>query len=251
MPMIQQMQSFDTNSFFSGGAGMFVQYHDVIKPAYLYAIIKMIAGGDNHGLPISTISKMSQLSIVEWYCNRRYRNPLKQLDYNHQIPIEELDELLRRLMAEDPSIYRIAPTLSTGKLFNVYRNQFMSFPVYVYEENIDKGMKDDVDSVLSGISHKLLSGNLRDALSKCDQNFTYIFSDIELAKNAVEILTGTCSNVLLASDYRYNKQSDLVSYKYDLHILATSHPFVRIGTTVMFDTDSISHLFDYLLQEGD
>lgn len=251
MAIMPTNRPFNTNAFFSGGAGLFVQYHDVIKPTFLYVIIKMMISKENFGLPTFILEHMSQLSMIEWYLNRRYRNPLKQLDFNHHIELSELDTLLKDILSKDPTIYRLSPMLSTGKLFSVYRSQFMTFPIYVYEKDPDDGMKQDVDNILSGIQHKFLYGDLRSAISKCDQNFTYIFSNIESVKEATEILVGTCSNVLLTSDYRYNKSLDLVSYRYNLHELATSHPFVRIGTTVALDPDSMTNLFNYLSQGGD
>ena len=33
--MNQEIKSFDTNSLYVGGNGMFIQYHDVVKPVYL------------------------------------------------------------------------------------------------------------------------------------------------------------------------------------------------------------------------
>lgn len=251
MTPILTNQPFDTNAFFSGGAGLFLQYHDVIKPTYLYAVIQMMITKQTYGLPVYTIEKMSQLATVEWYLNRRYRNPLQQLDFNHHGEKEKLDALLDHILETDPTIYKMAPSLAAVKLFQVYRSQYMTFPIYVYEEHVDRGMKEDVDRLLSGIQHKLFTGDLRKAISRCDQNFTYIFSDIESMKSAVEILTGTCSNVLLTSEYRYNKLSDLRSYRYNLQELATSHPFVRVGTTIAFDPDSVTHLFDALTQGGE
>ena len=77
MTPILTNQPFDTNSFFSGGAGLFLQYHDVIKPTYLYAVIQMMITKQTYGLPVYTIEKMSQLATVEWYLNRRYRKKKK------------------------------------------------------------------------------------------------------------------------------------------------------------------------------
>ena len=241
----------DTNAFFVGGAGMFIQYHDVIKPAYLYAVMQMIITERDYGLPVGIIKKFSQLSILEWYLNRRYINPLRQFDYRHQIDPNELDQLLKSILASDPSIYKLAPMLSTCKLFDVYRSQHMQFPVYIYSEEIDDGMKQDCDTIFSGIQHKLLSGDLKSAIAKCDQNFTYIFSDIELVKHAADILIGTCSHILLARDYRYNYSSFRMSLRYDLQELAREHPFIRTGTIVAIDPQVMPNMFKSLSQGGD
>ena len=75
--MITDGRIFDTNIFFSGGAGMFIQYHDIIKPVYLYTIVKMIITKESFGLPIDIIKDFSIISIIEWYINRRFKNPIK------------------------------------------------------------------------------------------------------------------------------------------------------------------------------
>lgn len=228
-------KKFDTNIFFSGGAGMFIQYHDIIKPVYLSAIMKLIITKENFGLPVNIISDMSILSIIEWYMNRRYLNPLKQLDYKNKIDISELDSLMNKILSNDDSIYRLAPELSVLEMFSVYRSQQMSFPVYVYSEKYEPYIQKDIQDVFKGIKVNYFFGDLKQAIEKCDQNFTYIFSDIELLKDATEILNGTYSHLLLARDYRYNYLDNGKTFKYDLKELALNHPFLRIGTILAID----------------
>ena len=62
-----ESKNFDTNVLFSGGAGMFLQYHDIVKPVYLYAIIKMIAVKESFGLPIDIIKDMSLFKMNSGY----------------------------------------------------------------------------------------------------------------------------------------------------------------------------------------
>lgn len=249
--MMDTIKPFDTNAFFAGGAGMFVQYHDVIKPVYLYAVIRMILTGEDHGLPTWLIKDFSQLSILEWYLNRRYINPLRQLDYNHQLDPGMLDQLLQTILANDPTIYKLSPELATCRLFQVYRQQHMSFPIYIYTPVMDEGIQKDCDHIFGGIQYRVLEGDLRSAIEKCDQNFTYIFSDIELVKNAAEILVGTCSHILLTRDYRYNHGTTHGKFRYDLMELSHKYPFVRIGTTIAVDPQAMSIMFRSLTQGGD
>lgn len=220
---------FDTDKFYSGGAGIFVQYHDVVKPTYLCAIIKMIFSDCTFGLPLNIIQSMSILSLIEWYTKRRFINPLQCLDFNHQIEPAVLDDLLDHLLKSDYSIYKLAPVLNFGKMLYVYRTQKMVCPIYVYTEKEDPFVKEDCKFIFSGVDYTYLYGDLKDAISKCKQNFTYIFSDIELVKSAAEILTGTCSHILMASDYRYNFKGNFENPKYDLSRIMKDHPFTRIG----------------------
>lgn len=242
-------KNLDTNVFFSGGAGMFIQYHDIIKPVHLYAIVKMIIMEESFGLPLEIIKDMSIFSIIEWYTKRRYINPLRSLDYGHIIDEKELNNLMMHVLDSDDSIYRYAPLLNTAKIFGVYRKQHMQFPVYVYSRDFEKNIKPDIDSVFSGIPHSYLYGDLKESIKKCDQNFTYIFSDIELAKNAIEILDGTYSHVLLANDYRYNYVDNCKTFRYDLLDLEKSHPYIRTGTIQEVDPYDVAKSFT-ILQTG-
>lgn len=242
--MINDGRGFMTNSFFSGGAGMFFQYHDIIKPTYFYLIIQMMITKATYGLPIDIIGDMSVLSLVEWYMHRRYQNPLRCLDYANQINPEELDELAKKILINDGSIYKYAPTLNTVRLLNVYRKQQMTFPVFVYNEDDDPNMRTDIKTLFSGVQHKFLHGDLKAAISKCDNNFTYIFSDIELVKQSAEILRGTCSHVLLARDYRYNYIDYFRNFKYNLQTdIMDKYPFVRTSTTLAVTKDNLVRSF--------
>ena len=240
---------FDTNSFFVGGAGMFLQYHDIIKPVYLYAIISLIFTDNAYGLPISIIKNMDVNSIFEWYKHRRYVNPLKQLDWAHKSDSDTLDNILSNIL-QDSTIYRLAPVLNIRPMLSVYKSQQFSFPFFIYSEKEDPNIKTDCDKIFAGLSHRYVYGDLKKCLDKCDQNFTYIFSDIELMKNASEILSGTFSHILLASDYRYNYTDNMKTFKYDLRKLMASHPYIRIGTTRSFDLTVMLNNYVNLFGQG-
>lgn len=233
--MLVDGKQFDTNAFFSGGAGIFMQYYDIIKPIYLFAIYKMIMLGFDFGLPIDIISSMNKTSVVEWYTNRRFKNPLRCLDYKHQIDPVILDDILKKIISDDISIYSLCPIMNIGKMLDIYVHQRMVFPVYIYTEEEDPFVREDCKSIFRGINYKYIYGDLGECIKKCDQNFTYIFSDIELVKESSEILNGTCSHILLAREYRYNYIDNCKTLKYDLHKMALSHPFIRIGTMMVFD----------------
>lgn len=242
---------FDTNIFFSGGAGMFIQYHDVVKPVYLYAIIKMIISENqpSYGLPISIIRNMSIFSIIEWYINRRYKNPLRCLDFNHKIDPHAIDVILQNIL-KDESIYAITPMMNLRKMLYVYRRNMMSFPIYVYSEEHEPQIEKDCHRCFQGIQVKYLHGSLEKSIKKCDQNFTYIFSDIELFNSAAKILRGTCSHVLLTGDYRYNYVDAYKTMTYDMKEVMSSNPFIRTGITYMCDTEILSRSLGNLIVGG-
>ena len=248
--MITEGKLFDTNIFFSGGAGMFLQYHDIVKPVYLYAIIKMILTKTSLGLPIEIVDRMSIFSLIEWYIKRRYINPLRCLDYRKILDGEELDNLLFKIITSDTSLYKISPGLNIRLMLDMYKKHHMSFPVYVYSENEEPYILEDCKRIFPGISIRYLYGDLKTAVTKCDQNFTYILSNIELVKDLCKILTGTCSHVLLAREYRYNYKDHCQTFKYNLYDLVQAHPFVRIGTTLATHPSRLAVAFGQILQQG-
>ena len=222
---------------------MMIQYHDVIKPVYLYAVVKMIMTHQTSGLPTNIIENMPISSLLEWYINRRYINPLQQLDWQHRIDPSTLDEILYSVLDTDESIYQLAPRLNIDRIFYVYRQQHMSFPIYVYSEREEPAIRTDIKQSLSGITAYYVHGDLRSAIKKCGQNFTYIFSDISLLATACDILKGTFAHVLLTKDYRYNT-SWPNTFKYDMQELMSSHPFIRLGTTQAMDLTLLANAFD-------
>lgn len=224
---------------FVGGAGFFIQYHDVIKPAYLYAVIKMILTDQSYGLPTNIIKDSKISSILEWYINRRYKNPLVQLDYNKQIPVDHLDELLQKILEQDDSVYQLSPPLNFERMLSVYRQQYLNFPIFIYSNEYEEGIEKDLPKVFQGINYRYLHGDLKSAIQKCDNNFTYIFSDIELTNIAADILLGTYSHILQVEDYRYNYQDNKKTFKYDLQQMMEKHPFIRLGTTKAMDINNI------------
>ena len=224
-------KSFDTNVFFSGGAGIFMSYHDIVKPTYLWAVLKMMTMGNSIGLPFDTLHYLSTLSLTEWYTNRRYINPLRSIDYLGQYQPEQLDELITEVLKADDSIYRLCPRMNVARLLAPYTSQHMTFPVYVYTEQFETGVASDVNSLFPGVPVTYVYGNLEDALSRCDQNFTYMVSDIEQFVILAKLLEGTYSHILLASDYRYNRKPD-GKFKYNLKSIMESYPFIRVETFI-------------------
>lgn len=248
--MITGGKPFDTNVFYSGGAGMFLQYHDVVKPVYLYAILNMLLTKTTFGLPLEMLSRMSVLSLVEWYQKRRYINPLMGLDPEKKIDPAELNTLMVRILENDKSLYKISPGMNISRMMAVYRKQKMTFPIYVYSEREEAHILQDCKEIFSGIKVTYLHGDLKKALMRCDHNFTYILSDIELVKELCGHLIGTCSHILLTGEYRYNYIDNCKTFKYSLSELMQTHPFLRIGITQAADKTQLALSFRNIMSQG-
>jgi hypothetical protein len=178
---------------------------------------------------------MSLFSLLEWYIKRRNRNPLVSLDYGHILNKNDLDNLLKKILEEDSTIYSLAPTLNAKRLLSSYNNQHMNFPIYINTIEFDKYVLNDIKKCFSGLPTRYLYGDIKKAIEKCDRNFTYILSDIELLKDLTILLSGSWSHLLLSREYSYNYKDNNKTFKYDLKELAELHPFARIGTTLSID----------------
>ena len=241
----------DTSKLFVGGAGMFIQYHDIIKPVYFYAIMKMAITGETYGVPVELLENFSLASMLEWYVKRRYVNPIQQLDVYHQSDPEILNTLLKKILKNDQSLYELAPQLPITKIFAVYKSQKFSFPIYIYSEEYEEGIEHDIDKILQGIEHEYLYGDLNECIGKCNNNFTYIFSNIEIVNSAAKILTGSYAHIILARDYRYNYIDNCKTFKYDLNKLMRQHPFIRTGTIEAMDITRMDGSFDNIFKQND
>jgi len=233
------INTFNTDTLFSGGAGLFLQFHDIVKPTYLTAIIKLLLEDKPIGLPVDILRHFSILSLIEWYLKRRHWNPLVSLDYYGRYSQLDLDRMLHDTLLSDTSLYRLSPVLNVGRLLSIYSRQHMTFPVYVYTEEEEPGVESDIIDLFPGVPTTYLHGDLTSALSRCDQNFTYIVADIRLLRELVELLSGTCSHLLVASDYRYNFQPN-DQLRYNLLSLMREYPYLRLETTSAVDPNDLA-----------
>lgn len=239
------------NGFFSGGGGFFIEYFDIVRPIYLFIIIDMIMTNNTFGLPTDIIESMNNKSIIEWYIKRRYINPLKCLDFYNIINLDELDSLLDDYITHVP-LYQVCPTMNIHKMMEIYKNDHLDIPVFIYTEKEYQHVKNDIHMSFSGINVRYLTGDLVKCLQSCGPNFTYIFSTMNALKIAVDFLKGTCAHVLLSREYRYNQVGLPISLEQELGGIMQANPFVRIGTTTSVDMEALlSSLVSISLQSKD
>ena len=231
---------FDTNIFFSGGAGMFIQYHDIVKPVYLWAILKMILNKEKYNLPINILSHNRSLSLIEWYIKRRYQNPLICIDYLKKYNHSDLDKMLLDILNEDESLYKLAPTLNVHTMLSVYRSQHLTFPIFIYSREYELFIENDITNIFRGLPVRYLYGDLKTAVANCKQNFTYMISDIELFKELADILIGSYSHLLLAHDYRYNFSDNHKTLKYNLYEMSKTHLYLRLQSFSVTDLNYLA-----------
>jgi len=240
---------FDTRKLFSGGGGLFIQFQDVVTPIYLFAIIKLLLTDASLGLPISIIKDMSILSLAEWYIKRSNINPIQELDYKHQLSSQDANTLLYKIL-EDRSIYDHSPVFNVGLMFDVYKHKKMNIPIYIYSEYNDPHIEYFGRKHFPDISFKYIYDDLSSAIKKCNDNFTYIFSNIEFFKQACELLKGSYANILLAQEYKYNYIDNCVTTKYPLEELMFNNPFILTGITRVINVKTLANSLQILKLKG-
>ena len=122
----------------------------------------------------------------------------------------------------------------------------MNIPVFIYNEYQDDNLENDMKNNFPSIKFNFLYGDLKQSIQQCDENFTYILSDIEILKNLSELLIGTYSHLLLSDDYSYNYEGR--KFKYDLLDIQVHTPFLRIGTIQAVDLNSLLKSFGGILK---
>lgn len=199
------MNTFNTSRLFAGGSGIVIEYHDAIKPVYLFALISIILNKKDYNLPIALIENFSFPSILEWYVNRPYYNPLKYLDYKHIGSDEDLDKLLLTILNDDTSVYKYTPHLNMVKILYGYSIKGMNVPIYFYSEYKEKGIEEDINNNFKELNIKYIYGPPSKICEIEAQNFSYIFSNIQHAEEFIKHHDPQKLSVItIANDFRYN-----------------------------------------------
>lgn len=208
------MNNYDAGHTFYGGSSLFIEFHDIIKPVYLMAIIKLIMSDKKYrfGLPVEMIENFSLISIIEWYLNRSHINPLKLLDPARKATDEDLNSLLHKILDSDPKLYLTAPLLNAEKLISIIRLQKLGIPILVYSEQFEPNIEPCL-STWSNTSY--IYGPFEQVITKVPNNSSFIFSNIEYAKRLIDsVKFDTLGSIMIASDYYYNFKNKGI-YKYD------------------------------------
>ena len=241
---------FDTSRF-TGGAGLFIQFEDVVTPIYLFAMIKLILTEQSFGIPIHIIKDMSILSIAEWYIKRNNQNPILDLDYDHQLSKDHADELLYKIL-QDKSIYDYSPPMNIKLFFEVYQYKKMNFPIYIYSQFKDPNIEYYCTKNFASIQlHFIDTTDIIQAIDLLSKdNYTFILSNIHLFKQAVEHLHGKYAHVLIAEDYKYNYKDNCHVMLYDIVKLMIDNPFVATSATSVINPKVLANSLQILNMRG-
>lgn len=240
--------TFNASKTFFGGSALIIQYHDVLKPVYLTAIIKMMINKDlQFGLPFEIIKSFSLLSLIEWYKGRSFINPLKLLDPNHKATDEQLQQMLN-IVLKDHSVYKLSPLLDTIRLIIASEQNKLNVPLYIYSEQFEEGI--DKDLYYMQMNCKYIHEPIKTLIDKSPPNATYIFSNIDLLKESLELINPKKSaNFILASDYKYNFLNNQYKYNFSDILSKLFKPFIKINNINIFNNLRVLNDYRNLLNK--
>lgn len=231
----------DNNTIFYNADYIVIEYIDMLKSPYLI-LLNYIRKNDKirEILKLETIDHLDDISLYEWYINRKHMNFLIDLNrYPDKISDEEMDEILEAQMNITPAWYRNASQLLLYPLLGIFGNQKIAKNIIIYHPHDNNFVKEDIERTtdLKFIYVK----DFKDAMDIAKENSTYFISDVRKLDLMKEHGCLSLSSVTLPIEYRYNKKN-MTDFNFDFSELYKDNPFklsyMRTCTFVSGDDSS-------------
>lgn len=193
---------------FSGTHAIVIEYDDIIRSPMLTV---MEANKHNHKL--SELIDMRPLKFVykygmlEWYLNRRRRNPLQELapaDPNYSVDDNTAYEVMKTFIQSDSHYVSESRPLVFFEPLKVIITQKFNMEYFVYNEYSNPFVADDMAVSFPGVSFKVLTGPFVEAIADIPPDATWVLSDITKLNDLDKAGKLNFANIMVASDYRYN-----------------------------------------------
>lgn len=213
------------NTIFLNADYIVIEYMDLIKSPYL-VFLHCIRRNEKlrEILKIEQIEFLDDISLYEWYINRKHQNFLVDLNrYPDQISEKDLYDLLELQLNNSPMMYEQATMLLLGERLPIMQAKKMAVKdIIIYHPHENNFAKDDLTRETN---HEFtFMNNFEEVLDKAKSNSTYFLSDIEKVITMKDKEYLKCSSVTLPVEYRYNKKN-MNDFKYDLYSLYKDIPY--------------------------
>ena len=225
---------FRTNntSLFTNSKCVFIEYCDGVALPWLVLLSFLPKIQNIEKLfDVNQIRCLDDFGLMEWYLNRKHRNPLYDLCYfdvdgslsEDQIKfVSELDDMLEEAL-QNPSIYDIdLTTNAVPMLQHILTAEFVP-RIIVYHPVENQYIKESIEE-LFGKKAELKTGDLEDVLKDVPDDSLYFFSNAETIPILADIGKLDYSAILVAQDYSYNWVSDN-DFVVDFDELGKGHVF--------------------------
>lgn len=215
-----------SNSFFTNTQSVFVEYCDCVNLSY-YTLLTFIQKSDrlNEKFTIDLIRSLDLPSLLIYYFNREYINPLVDLWRGDEKPMAELDAFLEDQMQSSNIFYDVHVDSNIVPMLNAVIGNEFSKRILIYNETDNKFIREDIQNTFAGKA-TFVYGDIVDVLKDTPKDSTYIFSDVCKVPYLVETDRINCSAIMLPIDYRYNYTDGTRSkYLVDMDYLQSKYVF--------------------------
>lgn len=222
------MRFIENGDIFTNANAIVIEFLDVCMcPGF--SIMNDLRRIGTEGSVYSKYKDYSNISLLEWYINRKHNNFLYEL-YN----IDSNDPKKSTI----DTMYKECMRIPTYYLEKSFRLNFMTIldylkdtktlvsKLYIYSDFEIPPIKTFLDHYHMTIPSEYIFGDFRELLHTklTDEKTTYVFSDIEKIKIMKDENRLKLSSIILPSEYRYNK-IDMYRLKYPINEWQKEIPF--------------------------
>ena len=209
----------NNKNFFTNSECVFVEYCDGVKlPWFVLLTFMQRSPSIGELFDMDQILCLDENGLLEWYLNRRHRNPLydlckfdvdsEDLSEREVEFLNDLDELLDE-WCNVKDVYDIELTTNITPLLQHIAYTKLVKQIVVYHPTENKFIEEDVKELFGPLA-ELKTGDINDVISELPTDTLYIFSDAENISVLEDVKGLDYSAILAVQDYKYNWTDDNV-----------------------------------------
>ena len=216
--------AWSKDSIFLNADYIVIEYIDIVKSPYLMLLGSMRKNDRiREILKLEQVDNLDDISLYEWYINRKHQNFLIDLNrYPDQISNEDLDVLLDDQLGITPIFYEYANLLSIGSLLALKWSDKLAKDIIIYHPHNNNYAEKNLNNIFNREFHFM--NNFDDVMDLAKSNSTYFLSDINKINTMKEKDILKLSSITLPIEYRYNKKN-MNDFKIDFEELFKENPF--------------------------
>lgn len=186
---------------------IFITYEDVIKTFKPYILQRLMSNDYRSNyedfIDFSQINGATYDELLSFCTATRYKNVLQAIakkDFDY-------DNTYIDLYHSFDNIVKDSPTLLMGSNIPILLNQLFVKKIYIYTEEYDKRIIDDISYVYKDTTKmEYITGDFKEAVNSVKEQITsFILNDINLIHDLIEINKISYTNVLVLDiGYNYN-----------------------------------------------
>ena len=216
-----------SKNFFINSECLFIEFNDVLQlPMFRFLQIMLQNEKLNDLFILDYLKGMNEEELLLWYFNRRYINPLKELE-RIEFGNDQLDHFLYSNIDKSGAdfLFSLDPDAFSMKAFvdKIVREKMSTkikvyFPVYnqYIKAFIMNNWEDHVEFVF---------GDFKSSLTDVPQDTTFVFSDLTKINTLIETDHINFSSIAFPYEYAYNRNEKEKRFIVDCESLQKKYLF--------------------------